>query len=74
MRRRRPSPGLPAILWMLICCGASRPAPGAEPPSADALKRRGVEMTFSSRVAGHDEAMWREEFAAAVAGAFPPRG
>jgi enterochelin esterase-like enzyme len=41
---------------------------------ADALKERGVEATFSSRVAGHDEAMWREEFAAAVARAFPSRG
>jgi enterochelin esterase-like enzyme len=37
---------------------------------ADALKERGVEVTFSSRVAGHDVAMWREEFAAAVAAAF----
>jgi enterochelin esterase-like enzyme len=41
---------------------------------ADALKRRGVEVIFSSRIAGHDEAMWREEFAAAVARAFPTRG
>jgi enterochelin esterase-like enzyme len=40
---------------------------------ADALKERGVAVTFSSRVAAHDEAMWREEFADAVLSAFGGR-
>jgi enterochelin esterase-like enzyme len=32
----------------------------------DALKAAGVPVTFTSRVSGHDDAMWQEEFAAAV--------
>jgi enterochelin esterase-like enzyme len=40
---------------------------------ADVLKSRGVPAFFSSRVAGHDMVMWREEFAAAVLRAFGRR-
>ncbi len=37
---------------------------------ADSLKAQGLSAVFSSRVAGHDIVMWREEFAAAVLWAF----
>jgi enterochelin esterase-like enzyme len=37
---------------------------------AEQLKKRGVAVVFAERVAGHDLALWREEFAAAVLGAY----
>ena len=37
---------------------------------ANAMKARAVPLTFNSRVGGHDTAIWREEFAAAVDRAF----
>jgi hypothetical protein len=40
---------------------------------AEKLKAQQVPVAFSSRVASHDDAMWREEFAAAVQEAFGPR-
>jgi enterochelin esterase-like enzyme len=40
---------------------------------ADVLRSRGVPAVFSSRIAGHDIVMWREEFAAAVLRAFGRR-
>jgi enterochelin esterase-like enzyme len=39
---------------------------------AEKLKAQQVPVAFSSRVASHDDAMWREEFAAAVQEAFGP--
>jgi enterochelin esterase-like enzyme len=37
---------------------------------ADQLKRRGASVHFTSRVGGHDTALWRDEFAAALVRAF----
>jgi enterochelin esterase-like enzyme len=37
---------------------------------ADQLKKRGTSVHFSSRVGGHDPALWQDEFAAAVVEAF----
>jgi enterochelin esterase-like enzyme len=37
---------------------------------ADQLKERGASVRFSSRVGGHDTALWRDEFAAALVDAF----
>lgn len=40
---------------------------------AAALRGAGAEVVMSERVAGHNEAMWREEFPLMVAWAFPKR-